>query len=183
LFHFLDGLIGSAFGSVGFGLFAITPELLLAEILLEQIEFRGTAIQASESIYHGGEMLGVRIEAGTERSRIKSEKDLVEERSGEMNGGLLSFGTFVPLSEFEGEFAKRFRVDKVVLMLEPVLKTAGLPIGDVIDGEAWMAVGGQPIDDMLVRLTVIEHEIDVIANGAGKLGDFTDATAGNDGKR
>ena len=74
-----------------------------------------------------------------------------------------------------GVLGKDFVLIKSVLVIEPVLKTALCPVGDVFLVEAGVAVGCKPIDDFAVGVAVVEHLIDLLADGGGKLGDFAGA--------
>lgn len=127
-------------------------------------------VEAVEGVQDAGDVLGLAVEALGQFVRVKFEQGLKDEVGADMAGGVLSFAAFISLGDIQGELAKVLYFGALV---DPVLKSAVVPLVEVVVVEPGMAVGGEPVDDLGVGSAFVELEIDLVAKGAGESGNFT----------
>ncbi len=81
------------------------------------------------------------------------------------------------LEQLGGVFGLEAAFFECFLVLEPVLVAAVLPVGEVLDIEAFAGFA-QFVDDDVIGQAVVEHAVDEVAGGFGQAGDFAATSLG-----
>ena len=163
--------------------------LLVGGLKLELLESEGVLAKAltdaKETSIAGGIFDAQSFDAIT----IKAGDDMIKLSNAEMEDGLVEPGWFGPFEQFQNALVPGAEVGSDLLMADPVLVTAVVPVGEIIDGQVVdairpaMAMLLQFIDDAGVLDTVIEHVVNEVPKVLREASDFTGSTIHSRGSK
>ena len=129
-----------------------------------------------KGVEDAGVRTGVFRDAVFKDGGVKFDEEAVHSEDSDTDAGLLD-RLAVLGKDLGGEVEARMLVIEEVLFAEPDLVTAGMPTGEVVLVEG-VAVFGDFADDIGVRETVAEHEVDEFTNAMGQASHLAAAAAG-----
>jgi hypothetical protein len=147
------------------------------EFLAVGVQSDGFTEQASDGVDKLGQSAGIVGNSLGEIDEVELRQELADAQRGEREGEVVELFDLVLAGEFGGEFEVGTVLFETLLVLEPVLETALVPVGKVVLGEVGdaRAEGGE---DVLVGETVVHELVEALAEGFGETGDFATATTG-----
>ena len=160
------------FGGVGLG-----------ELILVQLKGEEGFAHAGEGVEHPEVLVGVGFEGLFVSTGVELVKLLAELGDGELQAGEGEVGDAVGAGEFEEAVLGGAEFGQALALLEAVLVTAVVPVGEVLVVEV-DALGGEVEPDGFVRGALVEEVVDDVLLFSGEVGDFAVAAGrGREGRR
>jgi hypothetical protein len=143
----------------------------------------GTA-EAGERIGGTNVFVGVGISRGAGSGKVAEE--FAQANGGELEATFRELDRVSPLKQSGEGFVPGAHFVAPELIIEPVLVTAVLPVGEIVFGkdarERRSVRGLELFEDHMIRNAILDQLIDLVANRRGEAGDFTPATTAGDGR-
>jgi hypothetical protein len=137
----------------------------------EALALERAVVEPGDGVEEAGVFVGVFFETFSHSDGVEVDKELAKVSGGDLEGGLVDFRPVQLGTEVGGELL--FEADDVnaLLFSEPILVSAGEPPTEVL-GEEMGAGRAELEDDFGVSFSVAHQDIDLVADGSGKVGDF-----------